>query len=91
MQPQSLAVQGSWDLQKGASADAPSFPRHIHEPAALSAGTAGTGPSRRVCSRIKHMQTLIAFKIIKKELFLPNYNFFLLCVVSNFPSVREIP
>lgn len=76
MQPQSPSAQGSWDLQKGASTDAPSFPRHIHEPAALSAGTTGMGPSHRVYNRIKHIQTFILFKIIRKKRFCQITTFF---------------
>lgn len=91
MQPQPPSVQESWDLQKGASTDAPSFPRHIHELAALSAGTAGMGPSHRVYNEIKHMQTFILFKIMRQGRFCQITTFILLCVVSSVLSVREIP
>lgn len=51
LQPQSRLAPSLWDLEIGASGDAPSFPRRTHEPAAPTADTAGMGPSHRACGR----------------------------------------
>lgn len=47
----SQVVPCSWNLQKGASIDALSFPRRIPEPAAPTAGRADRDPFHRVCGR----------------------------------------